>query len=806
MGFCLYLRRDCLRETGAFDADVFGMGYGEETDFCLRARRRGWSHVLAADVYVQHTGGLSFGARRAALLARARRLIELRHPGYERFVQSFASRDPLQPARRALDEARLRAAPGRCVLLVSVALRGGVARYVEERGRELRAQGLIPLVLRAAEPYDLRRCELASVDLDLPNLRYTVPGELDALAALLGSIRLQSVEIQHFLHLDARVMELVRALPVPQDVRVHDYAWVCPRVNLIDHSGRYCGEPAPAVCERCVRRNGSALGERLTVAALRARSARWLGAARQVFAPSADTAARLRRYFPKVPIHVQAPPAATPPPSPASPPRESAPENSLHATVRRVALLGAIGEQKGYAVLLACARDARARALPLEFVVVGRTMRDAPLFATGRVFVTGAYGETEAEHLLRREAADLAFFPSLSPETWCYALDHALAAGLPIVAFDFGAIAERLRAAGQGELLPLGLEAARINDRLLGAATRKGLMSDQRKLPAGSSTMKDPNKTPQQSTPAEAGLTASVQILPLPPGMYLFTVKAAHPAAGHANAPLALPAIHVGVGPGVRADQAEFVAGRPAQGGWLYAEQDVLVAKIADGGAPMLLTSVRAAGGEALSIKVERLDARVAPPSAPAGAPGLAAAPATPAPPLAGPAVPSGSDVPLQIMAHVRSRGDMRFDDVAWAGREGPGLWIESFSVVPLAQFRAADLEYKGLTGSGFETPWISDGNVCGTKAMATPLIGFAIRFKQDLSQATHDCEYSGYFQSGVVVGPLRNGAPCRSTVANDPLEGIQARILRRAPPALPLSKRIQDVKRGTKRRDRPRS
>ena len=48
-------------------------------------------------------------------------------------------------------------------------------------------------------------------------------------------------------------------------------------------------------------------------------------------------------------------------------------------------------------------------------------------------------------------------------------------------------------------------------------------------------------------------------------------------------------------------------------------------------------------------------------------------------------------------------------------------------------------------------------------------------------SHSLYDCEYSGYYRSGVTVGPLRNGAPCRSTVANDPLEGIQIRIVRRA-------------------------
>jgi hypothetical protein len=70
---------------------------------------------------------------------------------------------------------------------------------------------------------------------------------------------------------------------------------------------------------------------------------------------------------------------------------------------------------------------------------------------------------------------------------------------------------------------------------------------------------------------------------------------------------------------------------------------------------------------------------------------------------------------------------------------------------------------------------------MCGTKGMAVPLVGFAVRLKPSTAAAAFDCEYSGYFQSGVTVGPLRNGAPCRSTVATDPLEGIQIRLVRRA-------------------------
>jgi GT2 family glycosyltransferase len=802
VGFCLYLRRDCLEEVGTFDAEVFGDGYGEETDFCMRARSLGWSHRLAADVFVYHAGGVSFGPRRAALLSRSQRLVNLRHPGYDGFIASFLAQDPLHSLRRRLDERRLSEFEGPFVLLVTLALTGGVQRFVEERCGTLRAQGLQPLILRPAAAGNARRCELTSEALALPNLTYDIPGELPTLGALLRGLGLAGIEIQHFLHLDARLIDMVRELPVPYSVYVHDYAWICPRVTLIDASGRYCGEPAVAVCERCVRKNGSELGESISVARLRARSGGWLRGARRVIAPSADTAARMERHFAGLTVAVEAPtpPQSAPAPAPAHAP---AVRGDPGRPLVRVALIGAIGTHKGYRVLLECARDARARRLPLEFLVIGYTEDDAPLLETGRVFITGRYAEGEPPHLLRREKPDVLFLPSVWPETWCYALDYALGSGLPVAAFDLGAPAERLRGAGYGDLLPLDLTPRFINDRLLklGGAPRSASLtasrSDQRALaaPGGDDIMTAadfehaPMKNPADDKPAEVvpavvqdeGLAASVQVLPLPAGLYLFSVKSSDPPAAVMGGRLRLPAMHVGLAPGVPPEHVEFMAGPSTHGAWLIAAADVLIVKVHGVGATLILNSVRAPDGATLSIKVERLSGR-----------GEAIAPALPtqAGPLDGAAAPAAAtfaggdaDLPLavQIGAHIRSRGDLRFTNVPWAGRVAPGLWIESFAVRPLERFEPKDLEYKALTGSGFETPWLTDGAACGTQGMGVPLIGFALRFKGAAAAAGYDCEYSGYFHSGVTVGPLRNGSPCRSTVANDPLEGIQVRLVKRA-------------------------
>lgn len=461
VGYCMYVRRQCWRETGPFDAAVFGKGYGEESDWSMRARRRHWKHLLAADVFVHHAGGRSFGERRAALLERCARLLELRHPGYHRRVSRFLKADSLQPWRRSFDVHRLRAQRKPIVLILTLALPGGVHRFVTERCRHLERQGKLALLLRPRR-LGSDACMLRTVDPQFPHLRFEMPAEIGMLRELLTSLPIEAVEFNHFIGLDPRLVDAALGLGVPYEVYLHDYSWICPRVTLVDETRQYCGEPqAIRHCERCVARNGSDLLESISVRKLRQRSAQWLAAARRIVAPSHDVASRYARYFPGLSVDVE------PLENSVAAPRQWGVSGSGPV---RVALLGGIGAHKGYQVLRACVRDVIRRGLELEFVVIGYSANDDVLRRTGKVFVTGEYRDGEVSALLRRERPDVVWLPSVWPETWCYTLTHALAAGVPIVAFDIGAIAERLRAAEAGVLLPLGLAAHRINDALLDVA------------------------------------------------------------------------------------------------------------------------------------------------------------------------------------------------------------------------------------------------------------------------------------------------------------------------------------------------
>jgi glycosyltransferase involved in cell wall biosynthesis len=236
------------------------------------------------------------------------------------------------------------------------------------------------------------------------------------------------------------------------ELRVHDYESICPRLTLSDAAGRYCGEPDAAGCQGCLRRNGSPSGS-TDIGAWRRQREALLRGADGIVVPDQDVADRLLRYYSGLRIEVV--------------PHEDA---SLQAAVSvphrpgpapaRIGVVGAISAHKGFEILRACAEDARRRALPIRFVLMGFSADDESLRAHG-VDVTGRYAEAEATSKLASLAPDAVWIPSTWPETYSFTLSLALRTGAPTFAFDLGAVGRRLRAAGHADhLMPLSAMSA----------------------------------------------------------------------------------------------------------------------------------------------------------------------------------------------------------------------------------------------------------------------------------------------------------------------------------------------------------
>lgn len=452
VGFCMYIRRALLDDIGYFDEKAFGTGYGEENDFCLRAQKAGWHDLLAANVFVRHFGGTSFLGEKPERVQRAAEVLDKRYPRYHRDIQAFIKSDPIKPLRTRIDIQRLLNCRGPAnSLMISHSRGGGTEQHVLEETARLKEQGVSVFQMRAVERSEhLVRHRHAQAS-DLPNLPdLDISKDHEEIVDLWNQIGIEDIWLHHVADFGAEgprnLHNLLRRSGRPWRFVIHDYLAICPRINLADAKGFYCGEPNVKGCNHCLRVRGSEFGP-IDVSAWRAQFQPLLSEAVDRIVPDRDVAERMNRYFPDLHFTVR-------PHDNVRPASRTLPTAAGSGRKLRIGVLGAISDIKGLPVLLASAREAEKHQMPLQFVVVGYTRDDVQTRQAG-IEITGPYTNDRVQDLIASQALDAIFIPSTWPETYSYTLSIAFRTNLPIIAFDIGAIANRLRGVPDTLLLPL---------------------------------------------------------------------------------------------------------------------------------------------------------------------------------------------------------------------------------------------------------------------------------------------------------------------------------------------------------------
>jgi glycosyltransferase involved in cell wall biosynthesis len=355
---------------------------------------------------------------------------------------------------------RLRAlatSPRPRVLVITHGWGGGVRRHVDELVHALGTRAE-PLVLSPAAP---GRVRLAwSRDDERLDLWFALPGELATMLDVLRALGVARVHLHHVDGLPQDVLGLASALGVPLDVTLHDAYAYCPRYHLERGDGRYCACRAAATAATASRagpRNG-----RSTSAAGATHFARRSRTGRARSRRRATPRRASRATFPTFPSRCG---------------RIRDDGYAAAPMSHRVAILGRLTRDKGFDVVVACARDAERRGLPLAFRVLGSTEAPLPPLPAGRISMTGEFPEGELSRLVAAESPDMMLFAAQWPETWSYTLTAALATGRPIVASSLGALGERLAGVPNATIVPWDAPAAAWNDALVAgaaAARRRG--------------------------------------------------------------------------------------------------------------------------------------------------------------------------------------------------------------------------------------------------------------------------------------------------------------------------------------------
>jgi GT2 family glycosyltransferase/glycosyltransferase involved in cell wall biosynthesis len=458
-GFCLYVKRAVIESVGEFDAEAFPRGYGEENDFCMRALRHGWRHVVDGTTFIHHERESSFGAAKAALSAAARARLDERHPDYTARVRAFV-------ASAEMDEIRDRA--GMVLERHGTAVRPRLLFVIHDGGGGAIATNLdLMRALRAefdcfvfSSDRRMLRFSRVGADGELESLEewaleraillgdFSRPDYRDALRQALERCRPELVHVRHmFKHtLDAPKMAADRSIPVVMSI--HDHYTICPTIHLLDNTGRYCGgpcSPGHGVCETLVKAGRLPPLKHAFVYQWREEMDAALARVDAFVTTSEHARDVHRRMLPAVAARrfeliehgrdlTQATGIAQAP---------------LPGSPVRILITGNLDRHKGADLVRAMRElDVEGR-LDLHFLgEVPRRYRDLGT-------MHGAY---ERDSLLRRIAAIRPAFIgvfSVVAETYNHALTEAWGAGIPVLATDIGALGERIRSHGGGFLVPV---------------------------------------------------------------------------------------------------------------------------------------------------------------------------------------------------------------------------------------------------------------------------------------------------------------------------------------------------------------
>lgn len=468
VGFCMFIRRALLDKIGLFDAETFGLGYGEENDFCMRAVQAGYRNVLCDDTFILHVGNSSFDSKKGALARENMQRLVAKHPNYLKEVTSFIAADPLKPIRdMAYSFLHLQGESGQRpgVLHVLHGRKGGTENHIRH--------------LMAAGNGRMRQYLLATFDdvwiLEDANgerlITYQLKHEQDEiwgtlLESLCAAFNIHVCHVHHLAGCRLGLLEAFAVLSVPFGFTVHDFFLACPTINLLGPDGDYCGgQTDPNHCSQCLAAQPDFAG--IDIAAWREAHRKFLERAAFVIAPSEWAAATLKRYFPQTGIAVI--------------PHGAGHEGEEHEDTlcsvllmpddgrENIGVLGAIGPVKGARRLEKLVKRTRERNLPLRWVVVGYLDRQFQAYQDKDKVLTvhGQYDSRNVGALLDHYRIRMVAFPSAGPETYCYTLTEAWQAGRPALVPPIGALGERVGATGAGWLMEDWQDEDRILNQIL---------------------------------------------------------------------------------------------------------------------------------------------------------------------------------------------------------------------------------------------------------------------------------------------------------------------------------------------------
>ena len=444
VGFCMYMRRDAINAVGYFDT-VFGRGYGEENDWCLRASACGWRHLLEDTVFVAHEGHVVMRATGDLLPGQTtiqahENILDQRYPEFRQHVAAFQKKDRVLPALRNRMRNLLR--PQTLDRLSIAYILHNAPRADAFGGTQLHVWDLITELRSSADilvmyPVSGNLCVHRYIG-DWEEV-WTVPVERsDAMSAAAGDVLAQHprdvVHVHHTMGFSFAILTIAKQSGARVLYSVHDYYALSSEPTLTDRNGSYHG--VASWWKRCP--------------GMRCRHGQWRNAAKKalasvdvIIAPSESalslfdsvfsSVGGMRRIIPNGVMHMSG----------------TCIDGRKDGPV--VCFLGCThAVHKGRFLVEQVLQELMQRGI--RCVVLGADANAFAKFHSPLVSCMGRYRRSDLPNIFKSMNPHLVAILSTYPETFCFALSESWKAGIPAYVTPMGALKERMESTGAGRI------------------------------------------------------------------------------------------------------------------------------------------------------------------------------------------------------------------------------------------------------------------------------------------------------------------------------------------------------------------
>lgn len=460
VGFCMFIKREVLEKIGYFDEENFSKGYGEENEFCMRAKYKGYIHVICDNCFIQHKGSMSFKKDKLKYMEKNLNKLNEIYPEYDLTIKEFIKNTDLKNIAEYISfHSDLKINKKYNILyLIHNDIYDDIKHPIG--GTEFHVKDIIENLDKTKYNYFILFADRNTIYLRIINdkinklFKFFIKEQLkintfynfeyfDILKNIIIHFNINLLHIQHLKDLPITTITNVKKVfaNLPVVITIHDYFTIDPTINLLDVNNKFCNAKIDKnKCSKCLNQR---LGLRFEILdSWRNTFKSQLSLVNLIITPSHSA----KKYLTEI-LDI---------------PDEKVlviehginfnsnlilKKNDINLGKNKlnIAFIGGLAPYKGSKIVFEILNYFKENN-DIQFYIFGN-LGDKKLeyFNSKNLYKFGRYSREEIIRLLKNFNIDLAIIPSILPETYSYTLSEAWAAEIPTICFNIGAIGERAK-------------------------------------------------------------------------------------------------------------------------------------------------------------------------------------------------------------------------------------------------------------------------------------------------------------------------------------------------------------------------